>query len=121
MHVVCGVLIRDSKFFLAKRPEGKNLPNHWEFPGGKVENDESFEMALKREWQEELQLNIVVLDKIASFENDQLTLHSYFIESSSNQTPVINEHQAFGWFNYTQTKQLLMGKLDLSIINFLNK
>ena len=45
---------RDGRVLLAQRPEGKSMAGLWEFPGGKVENDESPEAALVRELDEEL-------------------------------------------------------------------
>lgn len=42
------------EILLAQRPQGKRLAGKWEFPGGKVEKDESPEEALARELQEEL-------------------------------------------------------------------
>ena len=45
---------RDGRVLLAQRPEGKSMAGLWEFPGGKVEDDETPEHALIRELQEEL-------------------------------------------------------------------
>ena len=44
----------DNRVLIAQRPEGKAMAGLWEFPGGKVEPDETPEAALIRELQEEL-------------------------------------------------------------------
>lgn len=44
----------DGRILLAQRPAGKSMAGMWEFPGGKVEADESPEHALIRELEEEL-------------------------------------------------------------------
>ena len=45
---------RDGRVLVAERPEGKSMAGLWEFPGGKVEPDETPEEALIRELREEL-------------------------------------------------------------------
>ncbi len=48
----------DNKVLIAKRPEGKPMAGLWEFPGGKVHDDELPENALVRELREELGIDI---------------------------------------------------------------
>jgi 8-oxo-dGTP diphosphatase len=59
VDVAVGVLMQaDGQFLLTSRPEGKVYAGYWEFPGGKLEADESVEQALRRELQEELGITI---------------------------------------------------------------
>lgn len=48
----------DGRVLLAKRPEGKHLAGMWEFPGGKIEQNETPEAALIRELKEELTIDV---------------------------------------------------------------
>ena len=52
--VVTGLLRKGDKVLVGQRPVGNSLAGHWEFPGGKIEKNESPEQALVHELQEEL-------------------------------------------------------------------
>jgi 8-oxo-dGTP diphosphatase len=63
VQVAVGVLVRtDGSFLLTSRPEGKAYAGYWEFPGGKLEADESVAQALARELFEELGIQVAVVD-----------------------------------------------------------
>jgi 8-oxo-dGTP diphosphatase len=50
----CALIDADGRVLLAQRPDGKPMAGLWEFPGGKIEQDERPEQTLIRELQEEL-------------------------------------------------------------------
>ncbi len=52
--VVTGLIRKGDKVLVGQRPVGHTLAGHWEFPGGKIEKNESPEQALARELNEEL-------------------------------------------------------------------
>lgn len=58
--VVTGLIQKDGKVLLGKRPTGNSLAGQWEFPGGKIELGETPEEALKRELREELDIHAEV-------------------------------------------------------------
>ena len=61
--VVAAIIIKDGKYFIAQRNRNKHMGLSWEFPGGKVEKGETFEIALKREIKEELNIDIDIKNK----------------------------------------------------------
>lgn len=67
VHVAVGIIKRGETILIAERPEGTPYAGYWEFPGGKIEQQESGEEALKRELYEEL--GIVISPATALFEH----------------------------------------------------
>ncbi len=60
IEVVAGIIYKNNKFLIAQRNFKKSQGGLWEFPGGKVEKNESYESALIREIKEELNADIEV-------------------------------------------------------------
>lgn len=71
IKVVCGIIWKENKVFIARRKAGKSLAGFWEFPGGKLEEGEEPESALVRELEEELGMKV----KISAFFGSQV--HHY--------------------------------------------
>ncbi len=58
-EVAVGVLFQSNgDFLMTSRPSGKVYAGYWEFPGGKIEANESVDQALRRELNEELGITI---------------------------------------------------------------
>ncbi len=64
IEVAAAVIIKDGKVYAARRKKGLHLAGYWEFPGGKVETDETPEQCLYRELLEELGVRTRVGDFI---------------------------------------------------------
>ena len=73
IDVVAAVIRRAGKILITQRLDNVHLAGLWEFPGGKVEADESFESALQREIREELGITISVLDEFFTVEHEYPT------------------------------------------------
>ena len=61
--VVAAIIKKDNQYLIVQRNKNKHLGLKWEFPGGKVNVNENFEDALKREIQEELNIKIIIIKK----------------------------------------------------------
>ncbi|WP_454137219.1 (deoxy)nucleoside triphosphate pyrophosphohydrolase [Microbacterium paulum] len=99
-NVVGAVVVSGERVLVAKRGPSGILPNMWEFPGGKVEDGESPQVALCREIGEELLVEISVGEEIVStthhYEFGVVTLTTYYCELVSG-TPQLTEHAAVRW------------------------
>lgn len=58
IKVVAGVIIKNNKVLITRRAPKENFGGGWEFPGGKIEANETPEECLARELKEELNVNI---------------------------------------------------------------
>lgn len=84
---VVGACIADGdKYLIAKRSDKQGYSGKWEFPGGKVENGETDQDALKRELKEELDINIDVSTLLDS---------SNYYEKEKNRIISLNVYNAF--------------------------
>lgn len=61
-EVTAAILLIGNKVLIAQRAPGENLAGKWEFPGGKIEPEETPQECLKREIKEELTVDIEVLE-----------------------------------------------------------
>ena len=98
--VVAAIIKKDNLYLIVQRNRNKYMGLKWEFPGGKVETNETFHEALSREIQEELSIQINVHEKIAEekYKDDQINiiLH-YYLCSERSGTTILNEHENIAW------------------------
>ena len=98
--VVAAIIKKDNFYLIVQRNRNKYMGLKWEFPGGKVETNETFHEALSREIQEELSIQINVHEKIAEekYKDDQINiiLH-YYLCSERSGTTILNEHENIAW------------------------
>ena len=80
IEVVAAIIQREGAYFATQRGYGE-FEGMWEFPGGKIESGESREVALKREIQEELGIDIIIENLLCTTEygypSFHLTMHCY--------------------------------------------
>ena len=101
VEVAVGVIIdRDGRFLLTSRPAGKAYADYWEFPGGKLEEGESVEQALRRELQEEIGIVIGFVEswrqQLVDYPHALVRLHFCKVREWSGQLEM-REGQTFSW------------------------
>ena len=101
IRVVAAVIRKGDKIFATQRGYGE-LKGGWEFPGGKIEDGETPQEALKREIEEELDTEILVGELIDTIEYDYPTFHlsmdCFWCEIVEGRL-VLKEHEAARWLD----------------------
>ena len=102
IEVVAAVIKDGNKVFATQRGYG-DFKDGWEFPGGKVEPNETPKEALAREIKEELDIDISVDKFIDTIEYDypkfHLTMHCFFCSMVNGHLKLI-EHEAAKWVTF---------------------
>ena len=96
IDVVAAVIRRGDEILLASRPEDKP-PAGWEFPGGKVEAGETLFAATVRELDEELGIEVVPEEVLATIRNGRIRLHFVAAAMPDDAMPTPREHQQCFW------------------------
>lgn len=125
LHVVAAVIVHQDKILCALKGEHKfaYLSNTYEFPGGKVELNETPEQALVREIKEELQIDIQVTQYLLTVDHTypdfRIQLATYLCEVDSIDGLALTEHKAIKWCVTEELKQLDWATADLPIVHYL--
>ena len=69
IRVVAGMIEKDGRYLITQRRPTATLPLLWEFPGGRVEENESDEAALARELKEEMGIDVRVSERVVHVEH----------------------------------------------------
>jgi 8-oxo-dGTP diphosphatase len=121
IRVTCAIILKDGKILVAQRGEKMDMPFKWEFPGGKIEANESEETCLIREIKEELNIEIQVKKVFKS------NFHSYSVNKKIELIPflcgyidghlVAKEHHQIQWMYPENLLFLDWAKADIPIVN----
>jgi 8-oxo-dGTP diphosphatase len=119
IDVAVGILMKpNGDVLLGSRPEGKPYPGYWEFPGGKVEAGEAVFDALKREFAEEIGVNIISAEPWCGVEHvyphAHVRLH-FFISRKWQGEPRALEGQQLAWQGQMQLEPILPATIPLLV------
>jgi 8-oxo-dGTP diphosphatase len=119
--VVSAVLIKNNKIFFQKRPKNKTMFDLWELPGGKIENYETPEKAIKRELCEEIGIKINIKDLIPfnfisySYSDFHLLMPIFLLKIWSGKI-FSKEKQETKFFSYEELNTIDLVDADKDIL-----
>lgn len=124
IEVSAGILINDKQVLCLQRNLGKYdyISYKYEFPGGKLEKDESPSEALKRELLEEMNISVKETDmEFFMTVNHQypdffITMHSFICYVDSRSFDLL-EHIDYQWSGKNQLNDLDWVEADLLIVH----
>ncbi|REK71437.1 (deoxy)nucleoside triphosphate pyrophosphohydrolase [Paenibacillus paeoniae] len=124
--LVAGAVIRNDQgeVLCALRSETMSMPRLWEFPGGKLEPNESAEQCLVREILEELgyviQVGDLIADVIHEYPSIRVRLVTYESKLASGM-PVAQEHEQLLWLPVNRMRELEWAPADWPTVEALIK
>lgn len=119
IDVTCAIILKENKILVTQRSEKMNLPLKWEFPGGKIEENETPENCLLREIKEELNLEIELLEKleVKCFNYNTFSINLIpFISKYLAGEIVLVEHKDFKWLTKEELKFLDWASADIPVL-----
>jgi len=106
-NIAIGIIQKRGRYLIAKRKPGQLLGGLWEFPGGKIKEDETRESALKREIKEETNLTVGVGEVCATvnhaYSHFKVTLHAYHCSVKSGRAKP-NSAEELRWIRPSDMK-----------------
>ena len=122
IHVVAAIIREGEKLFATQRGYGE-YKDKWEFPGGKVEENETPEDALIREIKEELDADITVSGFLTTVEYDypefHLSMDCFLAELKEGSSLSLKEHEAAKWLSKDELGSVDWLPADLTVIELL--
>jgi len=119
LEVSCAIIEYKEKVLICQRSSSMELPLKWEFPGGKLENNESKETCLIREIKEELGLTISIKKEI------QTVIHEYpsfkvklyaFICNIESGFIIKKEHCKIAWVTKSELLNYYLAEADIPVV-----
>lgn len=122
ISVVGAVIVKDGLILCAQRGPNGALPGLWEFPGGKVEPNETPRDALEREIVEELRCVVEVGDVVTTTEYEYdfgiVSLTTFYCTLISGE-PALTEHAEVRWLSPGRLAEVQWAPADIPAVHIL--
>ena len=123
--VLAGVIFCREKVLIAQRKHGKAEEYLWEFPGGKLEENETLEEGLLRELKEELHLSVKIhkffMESRFAYPNGEILLKAYLCSCLRTDITWLDSHEQIKWVKISEMSNYLFAPADRPIVRALEK
>lgn len=122
VEVVAAIIINNYEILSVQRPQNdlEYISKKFEFPGGKIEKNETKEEALKRELNEELKLDAKIGKYITTiihqYPDFELTMHTFLVKVESRNI-YLNEHISKIWLNKQNIHSVDWAEADIPVVD----
>ena len=121
--VVAALIEENGKYLIAKRSTGEpNVLGKWEFPGGKVQENESEFTAIEREIREEFELNIkakkFIINNICKYPNKTVDLRLYKCKYINGKFK-LHDHSEYKWVDKLEILNYDLALADIPLAKYL--
>lgn len=109
IHVAVGVILRAQQVLLALRNSKQHQGGKWEFPGGKIERDETVVQALTRELQEEVAITVTQSQAFMQLKYaypEKTVLLDIYLVTGFDGEPDGREGQPLRWVNIAELNDI---------------
>ncbi len=110
------------EILIARRLNSGEMGGLWEFPGGKIEPNETIEECIRREIKEELDIEVAVCDRITAIDHDyttfKVTLFVHHCQYLSGE-PQNLESEEVRWVKIEELDRYAFPKANIKIIDLL--
>ena len=120
--IAVAVVHHDGKFLIQQRPAGSKLAGLWEFPGGKIEANESPEAAAVRECLEETGLEVRVVgaypEVVQQYDHDKVRIHFFACVPTNSPPPMPTSYR---WVSATELRDYEFPRANAGLIAMLHE
>lgn len=125
IKVVAALIENDTKVLLARRSTGDiNVLGKWEFPGGKVEQDENEFDAIEREIKEEFELVIkakeFIANNVCEYPTKVVDLRLYKCDYVSGEFK-LHDHSEYKWVDKEELLDYDLAPADIPLAEYVKK
>ena len=123
--VVAALIEKEGKYLIARRSTGsKDVIGKWEFPGGKVEKDESEEHAIEREIKEEFEMDIkankFLINNICEYPTKTIDLRLYECDYLSGEFH-LHDHSEYKFVNKDEILKYDLCPADIPLAEYVKE